>query len=114
MFLSWISLIMKPRKKASNHRHRDEAAEYEEQMIYLNRRAGDPTLAKDIRIFGLRPWIEELYAKSMAALPHGYRGFSLASIRSTASRLKSLPFASIWNIPSRSGLRTANLSGQSR
>ncbi|MGN0292930.1 MAG: hypothetical protein ACI4D3_02875 [Lachnospiraceae bacterium] len=47
------------------YRHREEEAEYENQMLYLDRCASDLTAAKDIRIFGLRPWLEELYSKAM-------------------------------------------------
>lgn len=49
------------------YKHREEEAEYERQMAYLSGRARDLTAAKDIRIFGLRPWIEELHAKSLEA-----------------------------------------------
>lgn len=49
------------------YRHREEEAEYEKQMDYLSGRARDLTAAKDIRIFGLRPWIEELYDKAQQA-----------------------------------------------
>ena len=49
------------------YRHREEESEYATQLYYLDRRSSDLTVAKDIRIFGLRPWIDELYAKSMAA-----------------------------------------------
>lgn len=47
------------------YRHREEEAEYERQMNYLSMRVEDLTAAKDIRIFGLRPWIDELYGKAM-------------------------------------------------
>lgn len=49
------------------YRHREEEAEYERHMDYITGRAGDLSVAKDIRIFGLRPWLEELYDKTMAA-----------------------------------------------
>lgn len=49
------------------YRHREEESEYGTQIYYLDRCSSDLTLAKDIRIFGLRPWLNELYAKSMAA-----------------------------------------------
>lgn len=49
------------------YRHREEETEYEKQMTYLSGRAQDLTAAKDIRIFGLRPWLEELYRKAMGA-----------------------------------------------
>lgn len=49
------------------YRHREEESEHTTQIYYLDRCSSDLTLAKDIRIFGLRPWIDELYAKAMAA-----------------------------------------------
>lgn len=49
------------------YRHREEEAEYEAQINYLDQCAGSLEPAKDIRIFNLRPWMNELYAKSMAA-----------------------------------------------
>ena len=47
------------------YRHREEEGEMENRMYYLDRRARDLTAAKDIRIFGLRPWLDELYSKLM-------------------------------------------------
>ena len=49
------------------YRHREEESEHTTRIYYLDRCSSDLTLAKDIRIFGLRPWIDELYAKAMAA-----------------------------------------------
>lgn len=49
------------------YRHREEEAEYQKQMGYFIQRSRDLTAAKDIRIFGLRPWIEELYNKAEQA-----------------------------------------------
>jgi len=49
------------------YRHREEESEYVTHIYYLDRRLSDLTVAKDIRIFGLRPWLDELYAKGMAA-----------------------------------------------
>lgn len=46
-------------------RHRDEEAEYSRQMSGVIQKAGDYTLAKDIRIFGMRPWIEEVYKRAL-------------------------------------------------
>lgn len=48
------------------YRHREEESEYATQIFYLDRRSSDLTVAKDIRIFGLRPWIDELYTKGLA------------------------------------------------
>lgn len=49
------------------YRHREEEAEYERHMDYISGRARDISAAKDIRIFGLRPWLEDLYGKAMDA-----------------------------------------------
>lgn len=49
------------------YKHREEEAEYEKQMYYISGRANDLTAAKDIRIFGLRPWLEEVYGKAKEA-----------------------------------------------
>ena len=43
--------------------HLDEEAEYAKRMLYLLNQAKDFGAAKDIRIFGLRTWLEELYEK---------------------------------------------------
>ena len=53
------------------YRHREEEAEYERHMNYLSGRAEDLSAAKDIRIFGLRHWLDELYGKAMT----GYTAF---------------------------------------
>lgn len=47
--------------------HRDEEAEYYIHIKYISSCARDLTSAKDIRIFGLHNWFEELYNKSMAS-----------------------------------------------
>ena len=62
-----ISYFVSKRLNEWGYRHREEEAEYIKQMEYLNRREGDLTAAKDIRIFGLRPWLEELHGKAMDA-----------------------------------------------
>jgi len=49
------------------YRHREEEAEMANQIYYLDRRASDFSAAKDIRIFGLRPWLNEVYNKVVAA-----------------------------------------------
>lgn len=49
------------------YRHREEEAEHERHLQYILGRARDTHAAKDIRIFGLRPWLEDLYDKAMGA-----------------------------------------------
>ena len=43
------------------YRHREERQEYLKQEGYFCHKAESKKLAKDIRIFGLRPWIEDIY-----------------------------------------------------
>lgn len=47
------------------YEHRDDSAENAKQMLYINKKTRDITFAKDIRIFGLQPWLEEIYQKAM-------------------------------------------------
>lgn len=49
------------------YRHREEEAEYDRQMSYIAGEARNFQAAKDIRIFGLRPWLEELNRKALEA-----------------------------------------------
>ncbi len=62
-----ISYFVSNHLNGWGYRHREEESEYGNRLYYLDRSSSDLTLAKDIRIFGLRPWLKELYAKSMAA-----------------------------------------------
>lgn len=62
-----ISYFISNRLNEWGYQHREEESEYSTQIYYLNRQSSDLTVAKDIRIFGLRSWLDELYAKSMAA-----------------------------------------------
>jgi len=43
------------------YRHRDEEAAYHKQMNYIIGRTRDITLAKDIRLFGMNSWLEDVY-----------------------------------------------------
>lgn len=47
------------------YRHRDEESEYSRRMNYLSDRSRDYTLAKDVRIFGMRGWMEDVYASTL-------------------------------------------------
>ncbi|MDE7211053.1 MAG: ABC transporter ATP-binding protein/permease, partial [Lachnospiraceae bacterium] len=49
------------------YRHRDELSGYEKRLWYVSSRAGDYSAAKDIRIFGMRPWLAQLGERAMAA-----------------------------------------------
>lgn len=62
-----VSYLITNRLNGYGFRHREEEAEYDRQISYITRRAGNFQAAKDIRIFGLRPWLEELNRKAMEA-----------------------------------------------
>ncbi len=57
--------------QAWDYRHREEKAKYTRQMRYARRRSEDISLAKDIRIFGLKPWLNEIYEGALRL----YRAF---------------------------------------
>ncbi len=43
------------------YRHREEEGEYLQKLYYIQGQAESPALAKDIRIFGLMPWLRSVY-----------------------------------------------------
>ena len=47
------------------YRHRGEEAEYSKRLSYISSKAEDPEYAKDIRIFGMRSWLEDIYSSTM-------------------------------------------------
>lgn len=49
-------------------RHREEAAGYENRLSYANTCASNSEAAKDIRLFHLRPWLQELESKALDSL----------------------------------------------
>lgn len=54
------------------YRHRDEESEYSHRMNYLSERSRDYTLAKDVRIFEMRGWLEDVYNSTLRL----YRSFA--------------------------------------
>ncbi len=49
------------------YRHRDEDAEYQKQIGYIIEKSKSLEAAKDIKIFGMRPWLSELFEKGCDA-----------------------------------------------
>ncbi|MGN0314290.1 MAG: ABC transporter ATP-binding protein [Fusicatenibacter sp.] len=60
-----ISYFISNYMNGYGYRHREEEAEAERHMWYISGRARDLSAAKDIRIFGLRPWLDDLFGKAM-------------------------------------------------
>lgn len=46
------------------YRHKDELAKYNKELSYLVRNTESIKFAKDIRIFGLAPWLNDIYAST--------------------------------------------------
>lgn len=77
--LNWLLLIVivittvvgyfvSKRVNMWDYDHREELEKCYNQVGYIAQRAEDRKFAKDVRIFGLRGWIEELYDKSIALI----------------------------------------------
>ena len=49
------------------HRNKAEKSQYITRMQYIRKKAESIELAKDIRIFGLEPWLREIYSGAMGA-----------------------------------------------
>ncbi len=47
------------------YRHREEEAEYQKKLSYIRSKAASPAMAKDIRIFGLAPWLNSIYESTL-------------------------------------------------
>lgn len=46
------------------YRHREELAKYDKELDYLVRKTESVKLAKDIRVFGLAPWLNSVYSST--------------------------------------------------
>ena len=68
---SVISYLASRRINEWGYRHREEEAGYVKRLAYVQKVATDRQYGKDIRIFGLREWVEELWESTMR-LYHGF------------------------------------------
>lgn len=50
------------------YRHREEENAFHKKLSYLDNTAGNRAYGKDIRIFGLKPWLDEVWGKTMEAM----------------------------------------------
>lgn len=50
------------------YRHREEQAGFENRVYYICEKARDVKLAKDVRLFGMKAWLDDLYDISRRAL----------------------------------------------
>jgi len=56
-----LSFFISRRTDTWRYRHRDEEADYNKKLSYIQNRSESIALAKDIRVFGLAPWLQRLY-----------------------------------------------------
>lgn len=70
---SVFSYVISRNLDGYEYEHREEEAEYIHHMSYLLNQSTDVGAAKDIRIFGLRSWFEELYEKNSRAFTAFHR-----------------------------------------
>ena len=56
-----ISFFVSRKTDSWRYRHREEEAEYDKRFIYIRNKSESVELAKDIRVFGLAPWLQSIY-----------------------------------------------------
>jgi len=62
---SFIGFFVSKRINSWGYRHREESSALSRRTNYIAERAQDYTLAKDIRMFGMRGWLTDMYAQAM-------------------------------------------------
>lgn len=48
-----------------SYEHRNEEAEYSQRMNYISNKAGKGSIAKDIRLFNMGSWLEDVYGSTL-------------------------------------------------
>ncbi len=64
---SLVGFFLSLRASRWQHDHRDDWNQHSTELFYLREMAHSNKFAKDIRIFGLAPWLRELREKSLSA-----------------------------------------------
>ncbi len=64
---SVMSYLVSRQVNAWEYKHREENNQLSVERSYITRTARSNTMAKDIRLFGLAPWLQELYEKAACA-----------------------------------------------
>lgn len=54
-----------------SYRHRDEEANFSQRMNYISSEVGKGSIAKDMRLFNMRSWLEDIYSSTL----RGYQSF---------------------------------------
>ena len=67
LFTALAGYFVNKKLTGYGYRHREEEGEISAKLWYQMRQATNYTAAKDIRIFGMKPWLEEISNKAMIA-----------------------------------------------
>ena len=67
LLTSLIGYFVNKKLTGYGYRHREEEGEISRKLWYQIRQAQNYTAAKDIRIFGMKPWMQEITDKAMTA-----------------------------------------------
>lgn len=67
LFTSLIGYFVNKKLNGYGYRHREEEGEISKKLNYQIWRANEYVRAKDIRIFGMKPWLQEITDKAMTA-----------------------------------------------
>ncbi len=65
---SVIGFFLNRKMSGWGYRHREEEAEYSRHMKYVSNKAGKISIVKDIRMFGMNNWLEDVYRSNMHLL----------------------------------------------
>lgn len=79
--LTAAGYFMGNRFRAWRHEHKEEEGAIYHKLGYVAGRSKDITLAKDVRIFGLAPWLRSLYAQYRGELQDYLRRLTAAALR---------------------------------
>lgn len=60
-----IGFFVSQRINQWGYRHREEEAGYQKKALYIANKAPQRALGKDIRVFGLRPWLRDVFDSTM-------------------------------------------------
>lgn len=67
LFTSLIGYFVNKKLTGYGYRHREEEGEISKKLNYQIWRSNEYVRAKDIRIFGMKPWLQEITNKAMTA-----------------------------------------------
>ncbi|HWS29319.1 MAG TPA: ABC transporter ATP-binding protein [Clostridia bacterium] len=71
LLTAFAGYFFKKRADRWTYDHREEEASYTQKMGYVSKKSGAAAYGKDVRIFGMKSWLEDIYASTLRL----YRAF---------------------------------------